>query len=124
MSPDDVDYVSAHGTATRKNDPLEILAIRSVFGERASRLAVSSIKSMMGHLLAAAGATTIAAAALAVQRDVIPPTINLEDPDPACAADHVRGAARRGVVRAALANALAFGGHNACVALRKAPKVQ
>jgi 3-oxoacyl-[acyl-carrier-protein] synthase II len=119
MAPADVDHVSAHGTATKKNDPVEARAIREVFGEHASRLAVSSLKSMMGHLLAAAGATTCAATALAVERDVIPPTTNLDDPDPACALDHVRGTARRATVRAAMTNAFAFGGHNASVVVRK-----
>jgi 3-oxoacyl-[acyl-carrier-protein] synthase II len=119
LSPDDLDHVSAHGTATRKNDPVEARAIRAVFGERTPEVAVSSLKSMMGHLLAAAGATTCAAAALAVERDVIPPTTNLDDPDPACALDHVRGAARHKTVRAAMTNAFAFGGHNASVVLRK-----
>ena len=122
MSPDEVDYVSAHATGTKLNDPAEAKAIRTVFGARTDHVAVSSGKSMMGHLLAAAGAVSFASAVLSVARDAIPPTINLEPVDPTCALDHVTGAARKTPVRAALVNALAFGGHNATIALRKHPE--
>lgn len=123
LDPSEVDYVSAHATGTKLNDPAEAKAIRTVFGPHASRVAVSSGKAAMGHLLAAAGAVSFASAVLSVARDVVPPTINLApaEVDPACALDHVLGAARRTPVRAALVNGLAFGGHNATIALRKAP---
>lgn len=120
-SPDEVDLVSAHATGTKLNDPAEAKAVRAVFGERADRVAVTSGKSTMGHLLAAAGAVAFAGAVLAVARDEVPPTANLvpEEVDPSCALDHVTGAPRRMPVRAALVNALAFGGHNATILLRK-----
>lgn len=119
--PDEVDLVSAHATGTKLNDPAEAKAIRAVFGARADRVAVTSGKSMMGHLLAAAGAVAFAGAVLAVARDEVPPTANLtpDEVDPTCALDHVTGAARKMPVRAALVNALAFGGHNATILLRK-----
>ena len=122
MRPDEVDYVSAHATGTKLNDPAEAKAIRTVFGDRAGRVAVSSGKSTMGHLLAAAGAVSFASAVLSVARDWIPPTINLDPVDPSCVLDHVTGAARKAPVRAALVNALAFGGHNATIAVRKYPE--
>lgn len=119
MSIDDVDLISAHATGTKLNDPAEAKAIREVFGDRATGIAVSSGKSVMGHLLAAAGAVSFASAVLSVARDLVPPTANLEDVDPSCALDHVVGRARAMPVRGALVNALAFGGHNATIALRK-----
>ncbi len=119
MTPDDVDYVSAHATGTRVNDPIEARAIREVFGNRADRVAVSSTKSATGHLLAAAGGFALLAAVLAVFTDAIPPTLHLDEVDPACDLDHVRGKARHATVRAALVNALAFGGHDATIAVRK-----
>ena len=121
LEPGDVDLVAAHATGTKLNDPAEAKAIRAVFGPHADRVAVSSNKSMMGHLLAAAGAVSFVSAALSVARDRIPPTIHLEDVDPACALDHVVGKARDATVRAALVNGLAFGGHNATIALTKPP---
>ena len=123
MSIDDVDLVSAHATGTKLNDPAEARAIREVFGARASRVAVSSGKSVMGHLLAAAGAVSFASAVLSIARDVVPPTANLDDVDPACTLDHVVGGPRRMRVGGALVNALAFGGHNATIALRKPERV-
>lgn len=119
MSIDDIDLISAHATGTKLNDPAEAKAIREVFGARTAKVAVSSGKSVMGHLLAAAGAVSFASAVLSVSRDLVPPTANLEDVDPSCALDHVVGRARAMPVRGALVNALAFGGHNATIALRK-----
>ncbi|HVG94325.1 MAG TPA: beta-ketoacyl-[acyl-carrier-protein] synthase family protein [Planctomycetota bacterium] len=121
MDPAEVDAISAHATGTKLNDPAEAKAIRSVFGARADRIAVSSGKSAMGHLLAAAGSVAFATTVLSIARDVVPPTINVapHEVDPSCALDHVLGTARATPVRAALVNALAFGGHNATIALRK-----
>jgi 3-oxoacyl-[acyl-carrier-protein] synthase II len=106
----DIGYVNAHGTGTRLGDTAETHALHTVFG--ADQPAVSSTKGSTGHLLGAAGAVEAAVSALAVARGVLPPTVNLDDPDPACDLDHVRGAARRVPVRAALSNSFAFGGHN------------
>ncbi len=110
LAPSDVDYVNAHGTGTKLGDPAEAIAIRTVFGE--STPAVSSIKALTGHLLGASGAVEAAATSLSISRGVLPPTYNLDDPDPACELDHVRGQPRLGTVHCALSNSFAFGGHN------------
>ena len=110
LSPADVDYVNAHGTGTKLGDLAEAVALRSVFGAHSP--AVSSTKGATGHLLGASGAVEAAACALAVSRGLLPPTLNLDQPDPECDMDHVRGAARPGPVRTALSNSFAFGGHN------------
>jgi 3-oxoacyl-[acyl-carrier-protein] synthase II len=120
LAPEDVDYVNAHGTSTPHNDTNETHALKQVFGAHAGRLLVSSTKSMTGHLIGAAGAVEAIATALAVERDLIPPTINYETPDPACDLDYVPNHARRATVRAAISNAFAFGGANAILAFRKA----
>ncbi len=114
LTPSDVDYVNAHGTSTTLGDVAETVALRSVFGERTP--AVSSIKALTGHLLGASGVVEAAATALAVSRGILPPTANLDDPDPACDLDHVRGTPRIGPVGAALSNTFAFGGHNITLA--------
>jgi 3-oxoacyl-[acyl-carrier-protein] synthase II len=114
VSPSDVDYVNAHGTSTTLGDAAETVAIHSVFGERGP--AVSSIKALTGHLLGASGVVEAAVTALSVSRGVLPPTANLDDPDPACDLDHVRGAPRIGPVAVALSNTFAFGGHNITLA--------
>jgi 3-oxoacyl-[acyl-carrier-protein] synthase II len=119
LAPGDVDYVNAHGTGTALNDVVETQAIKHVFGEHASRLAVSSSKSMTGHLLGAAGAIEAAYAALALVHQVAPPTINLDRTDPACDLDYVPHTARPLALRAALSNSFGFGGTNACLALRR-----
>jgi 3-oxoacyl-[acyl-carrier-protein] synthase II len=127
LSPADVDWVNAHGTGTKRNDPAEARAVRAVFGARAAKVAVSSGKSMMGHLLSGAAGAAFTASVLACERDVVPPTTNLTDPDPDCTLadgafpglDFVAGAARRGPVRAVLNSAFAFGGQNSVVAVRK-----
>lgn len=111
LSPADVTYVNAHGTSTKIGDIAEAKAIRAVFGE-AQGPAVSSIKSVTGHMLGASGAVEAAASALAVGRGVLPPTHNLDDPDPNCELDHVRGTPRTGPAGVALSNSFAFGGHN------------
>jgi 3-oxoacyl-[acyl-carrier-protein] synthase II len=110
LAPEDVDYVNAHGTGTKLGDLAETTALHAVF--RGSPPAVSSIKGVTGHLLGASGAVEAAATVLAVARDTLPPTANLDAPDPACDLDHVRGVPRLGPVRAALSNSFAFGGHN------------
>ena len=117
LQPEEIDYVNAHGTSTDLNDRLETAALKSVFGEHARRLAVSSTKSMVGHLLGAAGAAELIATSLAIENGVVPPTINLVHPDPDCDLDYVPNAARKMNVRAALKNSLGFGGHNCCLVL-------
>ncbi|MGW4896051.1 beta-ketoacyl-[acyl-carrier-protein] synthase family protein [Kitasatospora sp. NPDC004240] len=115
LAPADIGYVNAHGTGTKLGDVAESAAIRAVFGEDGP--AVSSTKGATGHLLGAAGAVEAAVTALAVARGQLPPTANLEEPDPSCALDHVRGTARAVPPRAALSNAFAFGGHNVSLIL-------
>jgi 3-oxoacyl-[acyl-carrier-protein] synthase II len=117
--PDQVDYVNAHGTSTPHNDRLETLAIKNVFGDHASQLAVSSTKSMTGHLLGAAGGLEAGITALAVRRQTLPPTINLDTPDPDCDLDYVPGSARSATVRYALSNSFGFGGTNAVLLFKR-----
>jgi 3-oxoacyl-[acyl-carrier-protein] synthase II len=115
---EDVDYINAHGTSTPFNDRVETLAIRKVFGEQADNIPVSSTKSQTGHLLGAAGAVEAIVCALAIQRGVIPQTINLEEPDPECDLDYVPEGPREAKVRLTLSNAFGFGGQNAVLAVR------
>jgi 3-oxoacyl-[acyl-carrier-protein] synthase II len=115
LRPDDISYVSAHGTGTPINDKVETAALKQALGEAAYRIPTSSIKSMLGHTMGAASAIEAAVCALAVFEDRIPPTINLEEPDPECDLDYVAGAARETRVGAAMNNAYAFGGNNASV---------
>jgi 3-oxoacyl-[acyl-carrier-protein] synthase II len=118
LKPEEIDYINAHGTSTEYNDKFETMAIKKVFGEHAYKLAVSSNKSMIGHLLGAAGGVEAIATALTLKEQVIPPTINYEHPDPDCDLDYVPNEARRTRVRAALSNSLGFGGHNATLAFK------
>jgi 3-oxoacyl-[acyl-carrier-protein] synthase II len=115
VTPDDVDYINAHGTSTPLGDLAETKAIKEVFGDHAYELAISSTKSVMGHTFGAAGAIEAIMCALAVHHGVIPPTINYENPDPACDLDYVPNDAREADVRVALSNAMGLGGHNGCV---------
>lgn len=119
LEPEDIDYINAHGTSTPLNDKLETTAIKRVFGEYAFKVPVSSTKSMIGHLLGAAGGVELAAAVLAMDNSVIPPTINLENPDPDCDLDYVPNVSRRGEIKAALSNSFGFGGTNACIVIKK-----
>jgi 3-oxoacyl-[acyl-carrier-protein] synthase II len=114
-----VGYVNAHGTSTPLNDAAETRAIKKALGDHAHRVAISSTKSMTGHMVGAAGAAEAAVAALAVNQGVIPPTINYETPDPQCDLDYVPNEARKADVGLALSNAFGFGGQNAVLALRK-----
>jgi 3-oxoacyl-[acyl-carrier-protein] synthase II len=119
LNPDEVDYINAHGTSTPVGDKCETQAIKTVFGSHAKQLAVSSTKSMTGHLLGAAGAVETAVCALAIRDNVVPPTINYENPDPECDLDYVPNKARQINVRACVNNSLGFGGHNATLIVRR-----
>jgi 3-oxoacyl-[acyl-carrier-protein] synthase II len=119
LRPEDVGYINAHGTSTPYNDKTETLAIKQVFGAHARKLAVSSTKSMIGHLLGAAGGVEAIATVLALQHAILPPTINYETPDPDCDLDYVPNAARKVEVQAALSNGFGFGGTNATLAFRR-----
>jgi 3-oxoacyl-[acyl-carrier-protein] synthase II len=119
VAPEAVGYVNAHGTSTPHGDPVEILALKQVFGEHARRLAVSSTKSMTGHLLGAAGGLEAGITALALHEGVLPPTINLDNPDPACDLDCVPNVARQTGVEYALSNSFGFGGTNAALLFRR-----
>jgi 3-oxoacyl-[acyl-carrier-protein] synthase II len=119
LNPEDVDYVNAHGTSTPANDPAETQAIRAAFGAHADRLMVSSTKGVTGHLLGAAGGIEAVATCLAVSTGIVPPTANLEHPDPACDLDYVPLVAREAPIRAALSNAFGFGGTNAVLAFAR-----
>jgi 3-oxoacyl-[acyl-carrier-protein] synthase II len=112
---DQVDYVNAHGTSTKYNDAIETRALKLAFGDHAQKLAVSSTKSMIGHLLGAAAAVELVATAASVYRGVVHPTRNYTTPDPDCDLDYVPGAARELELRNAISNSLGFGGHNVCV---------
>ncbi len=118
LTPADVDYVNAHGTSTPMNDKFETMAIKSVLGDEAYSTPVSSTKSMTGHLLGAAGALEAAICVMAVSRDAIPPTINLDNPDPDCDLDYTPNASRSVPVSAAISTSLGFGGHNTCLAFK------
>jgi len=117
--PDEVGYINAHGTSTQQNDKTETLAIRAVLGDAADSVVVGSTKSMTGHLLGAAGAVEAVVSVLVCQEGRIPPTINLEHPDPDCDLDYASDGAREKRIEVALSNSFGFGGHNACVAFRR-----
>jgi 3-oxoacyl-[acyl-carrier-protein] synthase II len=119
LSVEEVDYVNAHGTSTDYNDRFETLALKEVFGEHAYKLAVSSTKSMTGHLLGAAGGVEAIFSVLAIKEGMIPPTINYETPDPECDLDYVPNEARKQDVQVAMSNSLGFGGHNATIVFKE-----
>ena len=119
IAPDDVDYINAHGTSTPYNDRIETLAIHNCFGDHAGKLAISSTKSMTGHLLGGAGGLEAGITALAVHQQVVPPTINLDDPDPDCDLDYVPHQKRKMPIRYALSNSFGFGGTNATLLFKK-----
>jgi 3-oxoacyl-[acyl-carrier-protein] synthase II len=119
LKPEDIDYINAHGTSTRVNDPVETKVIKDVFGEHAYKLAVSSTKSVHGHMIGAAGGMEAIVSALAIRDQYIPPTINLENPDPECDLDYVPNTGRSAPVNAVMSNSLGFGGHNGILVLKK-----
>ena len=119
VAPEQVDYVNAHGTSTPFNDRIETFAIKECFGSHAKRLAVSSTKSMTGHLLGAAGGLEAGVAALAIRDQVIPPTVNQEHPDPDCDLDYVPNVKRSATVDFALSNSFGFGGTNASLLFKR-----
>ena len=119
LNPDDIDAVNAHGTGTPKNDGVETLALKRLLGERAARVPIMATKSMIGHLISAAGAAEAVAAIACMRRGMVHPTINLDSPDPACDLDYVPNVARRADVRVALKNSFGFGGQNSCLVITK-----
>ena len=120
LPPDQIDYINAHGTSTPLGDVAETRAIKSVFGDHARSLCVSSSKSQLGHLLGASGGGEMCACVMALEHQVVPPTINLDNPDPDCDLDYVPGEARSRPLTHILKNSFGFGGHNACLVIRKA----
>jgi len=122
VSPDDIDYINAHGTGTPENDKMEWLGVSTVFGERATAIPISSNKSMIGHTLSAAGAIEAVFSLLTIQRGLLPPTINYDVPDPALPVDCVPNAARAAQPRLAISNSFGFGGQNVCLVLGAAPE--
>ncbi len=119
LSTDEVDYINAHGTSTIPNDKLETAAIKRLFGDRAYKIAVSSTKSMTGHLLGAAGAVETIISVLAIQNGIAPPTMNYSEPDPDCDLDYIPNTARKMPIRTAMSNSFGFGGHNATLVFMK-----
>src|SRR5262249_8886821 len=119
VDPHDVDYINAHGTSTRLNDQMETLAVKRVFGEGAKTLPLSSIKSMVGHLIGAAGAGEAVGTALTLNAGVLPPTINQTHPDPVCDLDYVPNTAREMKVNTAISTSFGFGGQNAALVMRR-----
>jgi 3-oxoacyl-[acyl-carrier-protein] synthase II len=119
VARESVGYINAHGTSTPLNDKFETMAVKSVFGEHARRLALGSTKSMTGHLLGAAGGLEFIITVLSVQKGILPPTMNYEHPDPECDLDCIPNKAREQQVEVALSNSLGFGGHNAALAVRR-----
>ncbi|MEY2833288.1 MAG: hypothetical protein RLZZ574_2547, partial [Cyanobacteriota bacterium] len=119
LNPNQVDYINAHGTSTQANDSNETKAIKKALGERASQITVSSTKSMTGHLLGGSGGIEAVATVMAIANNRVPPTINLENPDPDCDLDYVPNSSREQKVNVALSNSFGFGGHNVTLAFKK-----
>jgi 3-oxoacyl-[acyl-carrier-protein] synthase II len=119
LHPNQVDYINAHGTSTPYNDRTETQAIKTVFGEHAYRMLISSTKSMTGHTLGAAGAVEAAVSVQSIITGIVPPTINLHHPDPACDLDYVPNEARRATINVAISNSMGFGGHNTCLVFKR-----
>jgi 3-oxoacyl-[acyl-carrier-protein] synthase II len=119
LRPEDVDYINAHGTSTPPNDGTETAAIKTVFGEHAYRIPVSSTKSMTGHTLGAAGAVEAVICVQTILNGIIPPTINLHHPDPECDLDYVPNEARHATVNVAMSNSMGFGGHNTSLIFKR-----
>lgn len=119
ISPDAIDYIGAHGTSTKQNDLAETRAIKKVFGKRAWRIPISSIKSMIGHTIGAAGGLSAIASCLTIQRGIVPPTINLDHPDPECDLDYVPNTSRRQEIRTVLSNSFGFGSNNVSLVFRR-----
>jgi 3-oxoacyl-[acyl-carrier-protein] synthase II len=119
LRPEEIDYVNAHGTSTELNDKYETMALKTVFGEHARKLAISSNKSMIGHLLGASGGVEAVATVLSIQHQIAPPTINQENPDPECDLDYVPNHARPLKINTAISNSFGFGGHNAIIVVKK-----
>ena len=121
VDPSEVDYINAHGTSTPPNDRIETRAIKTVFSDHAYKVPISSTKSMTGHLLGAAGGLEAGISALVLHHQIIPPTLNLENPDPDCDLDYVPGTAREAEIRYVLSSSFGFGGTNACILLKRYP---
>ncbi|MFQ5422112.1 MAG: beta-ketoacyl-[acyl-carrier-protein] synthase family protein, partial [Anaerolineae bacterium] len=119
LQPEDIDYISAHGTSTPLNDASETAAIKRAFGDHAYKVAISSTKSMTGHIMGATGAIETVFCAMAIQDQILPPTINYETPDPECDLDYIPNQARKTRVRACMNNAFGFGGHNAVLIIKE-----
>ena len=119
ITPDKVDYINAHGTSTPLNDKYETIAMKRMYGDHAYNLAISSTKSMTGHLLGAAGAIEAAFTVLAIKNDIVPPTINIENPDPECDLNYIPNTAKKQPVNVAMSNSLGFGGHNASLVFER-----
>jgi 3-oxoacyl-[acyl-carrier-protein] synthase II len=115
VSPDEIDYINAHGTSTPLGDKAETLALKTVFGEHARRVSISSTKSQLGHSLGASGGVELVLSVRAIETQVVPPTINLETPDPDCDLDYTPNQPRERKIRIAMSNSFGFGGHNASV---------